>query len=105
MLASPFMSGSLTRDDVLRVAALAHLELTESEVETFTRQLDNILHYAEQVQAVDTTGVPPTSHVLAGEPIERDDTRVPCLDREEALAAAPEASPEAGLFRVPQVIG
>ena len=78
------MSGSLTRDDVLRVAALAHLELTEPEVETFTRQLGDILHYAEQVQAVDTTGVPPTSHVLAGQPIERDDGRVPCLDRDEA---------------------
>jgi aspartyl-tRNA(Asn)/glutamyl-tRNA(Gln) amidotransferase subunit C len=99
------MSGSLTRDDVLRVAALAHLELTESEVEMFTRQLGDILHYAEQVQAVDTTGVPPTSHVLAGQPVERDDTLVTCLDRDEALAAAPDAAPEAGLFRVPQVIG
>jgi aspartyl-tRNA(Asn)/glutamyl-tRNA(Gln) amidotransferase subunit C len=99
------MSGTLTRDDVLRVAALAHLELTESEVETFTRQLGDILHYAEQVQAVDTTGVPPTSHVLAGEPIERTDVRVPCLDRDAAIAAAPDAAQEAGLFRVPQVIG
>ena len=99
------MSGSLTREDVLRVAALAHLELTESEVETFTRQLGDILHYAEQVQAVDTSGVAPTSHVLAGAPIERDDTTVPCLERDQALAAAPEAATEAGLFRVPQVIG
>jgi aspartyl-tRNA(Asn)/glutamyl-tRNA(Gln) amidotransferase subunit C len=99
------MSGSLTRDEVLRVAALAHLELTESEVETFTRQLGDILHYAEQVQAVDTTGVPPTSQMLAGEPIERTDVRVPCLDRDEAVAAAPDAAQEAGLFSVPRVIG
>ena len=99
------MSGSLTREDVLRVAALAHLELTDAEVETFTRQLGDILHYAEQVQGVDTTGVPPTSHVLAGEAVERDDVGTPCLDRDTALASAPDAALEAGLFRVPQVIG
>ena len=99
------MSATLTREDVVRIAELAHLELTEDEITTFTRQLGDILHYAEQVQAVDTTGVPPTSHVLAGEPIERTDARVPCLDRDEAIVAAPDAAQEAGLFRVPQVIG
>ena len=87
------------------MAALAHLELTEAEVGTFTRQLGDILEYARQVQAIDTSGVPPTSHVLAGEPVERDDVAAACLDRDAALAAAPDAAPEAGLFRVPRVIG
>jgi aspartyl-tRNA(Asn)/glutamyl-tRNA(Gln) amidotransferase subunit C len=99
------MADVLTRDQVLRVAALAHLELTTAEVETFTRQLGDILQYAVQVQAVDTSGVPPTSHVLAGEPLERDDLLGPSLDRDEVLAAAPDAAPDAGLFRVPRVIG
>ena len=49
----------------------------------FTRQLGDILHYAEQVQAVDTTGIPPTSHVLAGAPVERADVVAPCLDRDD----------------------
>lgn len=99
------MSATLTRDDVVRIAELAHLELTEDEITTFTRQLGDILHYAEQVQAVDTSGVAPTSHVLAGAPVERDDVPTACVDRDEALAAAPDGALEAGLFRVPRVIG
>ena len=59
------MPDPLTRDDVLRIAELASLELTDREVETFTRQLADILAYAEQVQQIDTTGVAPTSHVLS----------------------------------------
>jgi aspartyl-tRNA(Asn)/glutamyl-tRNA(Gln) amidotransferase subunit C len=99
------MSATLTRDDVVRIAELAHLALTEDEITMFTRQLGDILHYAEQVQAVDTSGVPPTSHVLAGTPVERADVARPCLDRDEVLGAAPDGAPEAGLFRVPRVIG
>jgi aspartyl-tRNA(Asn)/glutamyl-tRNA(Gln) amidotransferase subunit C len=99
------MSATLTREDVVRIAELAHLELTEDEITTFTRQLGDILHYAEQVQAVDTSGVPPTSHLLAGALVEREDTVVSCLDRDDVLAAAPDGVPEAGLFRVPRVIG
>ncbi len=99
------MSATLTREDVVRIAELAHLELTEDEITMFTRQLGDILHYAEQVQAVDTSGVPPTSHVLSGAPVERTDTVVACLDRDDVLAAAPDGAPEAGLFGVPRVIG
>ena len=99
------MSATLTRDDVVRIAELAHLELTEDEITTFTRQLGDILHYAEQVQAVDTSGVAPTSHVLAGAPVVREDVPTACVDRDEALAAAPDGALEAGLFRVPRVIG
>jgi aspartyl-tRNA(Asn)/glutamyl-tRNA(Gln) amidotransferase subunit C len=98
------MSSALTREDVVRIAELAHLELTEAEIELFTRQLGDILRYAQQVQAVDTADVPPTSHVLAGAPIEREDIPRPCLDRDEALAAAPDGVLDGGLFRVPRVI-
>ena len=99
------MADVLTREEVLRVAALAHLELTTAEVDVFTRQLGEILGYAEQVQRVDTSGVPPTAHVLAGAPVERDDVLVPSLDRDEVIAQAPDGAPEAGFFRVPRVIG
>jgi aspartyl-tRNA(Asn)/glutamyl-tRNA(Gln) amidotransferase subunit C len=99
------MSQTLSREDVERIAALAALELTADEVEMFTRQLAGILEYAQQVQTIDTTGVPPTAHVRGSSPVDRTDAVRPSLDRDEALAAAPDASPVAGLFRVPRVIG
>jgi aspartyl-tRNA(Asn)/glutamyl-tRNA(Gln) amidotransferase subunit C len=99
------MADVLTRAEVARIAALAHLELTEAEMDTFTTQLGDILAYARQVQALDTTGVAPTAHVLAGEPLDRDDTPQPSLDRDAVIAAAPDGDVTAGLFRVPRVIG
>ena len=59
------MPGTFSRDDVERVAQLARLELTADEKDLFPRQLSDILAYAEQVGAVDTAGVAPTSHALA----------------------------------------
>lgn len=97
------MAARLTIADVERIAALAHLELTAEEQELFTRQLADVLAYAEQVQAVDTSGVPATAHVLA-ERTEREDDPRGSLPRDEALANAPDAAPGAGLFRVPRVI-
>ena len=99
------MSTILTIADVERIAALAMLELTGEEKQLFTRQLADILAYAEQVQAVDTSGVAATAHVLAGHRLERDDEPKPSLPAEAALANAPDADLGAGLFRVPRVIG
>ena len=98
------MSAALTRDDVLRIAELARLELTAGEIELFTPQLANILEYVEEIRAVDTTGVALTSHAI-NRPIDREDEPRPTLPRPEALANAPDAAPEAGLFKVPRVIG
>ncbi len=98
------MASKLTRDDVLRVARLAHLDLTDADVDLFTQQLADILAYAGEVQKIDTADVPPTSHALASGPMWRDDAPVPSLDRHEALANAPDARREAGLFRVPKVL-
>ena len=98
------MSTDLSTEDVERVAALAHLELTDAEKQLFTRQLADILHYAEQIQSLDTTGVPATAHVNAVQH-ERDDELAGSLPVEEAIANAPDASADAGLFRVPRVIG
>jgi aspartyl-tRNA(Asn)/glutamyl-tRNA(Gln) amidotransferase subunit C len=91
--------------DVERIAALAQLELTDEEKQLFTRQLAEILAYAEQVQQLDTSGVPATSHVDARARVEREDEPTASLPVSEALANAPDANREAGLFRVPRVIG
>jgi aspartyl-tRNA(Asn)/glutamyl-tRNA(Gln) amidotransferase subunit C len=99
------MTRMLTTTDIDRIAALAHLELTPDERELYTRQITEILAYAEQVREVDTTGVPPTSHVLAPAQRLRLDEAQPCLDTRESLANAPDAQRSAGLFRVPRVIG
>lgn len=99
------MPAQLTRADVERVAALAHLELTEDEAHLFTKQLTDILAYADLLQQVDTTGVPATAHVSAGDREERADEPRPSLSVHDALANAPDGAPDAGLFRVPRVIG
>jgi aspartyl-tRNA(Asn)/glutamyl-tRNA(Gln) amidotransferase subunit C len=99
------MPTTLTIADVERIAALAMLELTDDEKQLFTRQLADILAYAEQVQAVDTSGVTATAHVLAAHRVERGDEPKPSLPVEEALTNAPDADRVAGLFRVPRVIG
>ena len=96
---------ALTIADVERIAALAQLELTAEEKTLFARQLADILSYAEQVQAIDTSGVPATAHVHAHARTERDDEPRPSLPLHDALANAPDAAMDAGLFRVPRVIG
>jgi len=98
------VSTPLTIADVERVAALARLELTDEEKHVFTQQLADILAYAEQLQSIDTTGVAATAHVNAHE-AERDDELRPSLAVADAIRNAPDAAPDAGLFRVPRVIG
>ena len=95
---------TLSRQDVQRIADLARLELTAEELDLFTRQLGDILTYVEQIRALDTTGVAPTSQVM-NRPVDRDDVPGPTLTRAELLANAPDAALEAGLFKVPRVIG
>ncbi|SRR5712692_602637 len=97
----------ISREDVLHVAELAHLELTEAEVETFQRQLDSILTYIEKLKELDTSQVEPMAQVLAGvaageNPSLREDVSAACDVAEEALAGAPD--PSEPYFRVPRVI-
>jgi aspartyl-tRNA(Asn)/glutamyl-tRNA(Gln) amidotransferase subunit C len=95
---------ALSRPQVEAVAALANLELTDDELDLFARQLGDILHYVEQLQGIDTSGVPPTASVFT-ETVDRADEPRPSLPRVEALQNAPDAHQEAGLFKVPRVIG
>ena len=94
----------LGKQDVQRIAELARLELTGDELELFTKQLGDILTYVEQIRALDTTGVAATSQVL-NRPIDREDVPAPTLSRADLLGNAPDAATEAGLFKVPRVIG
>ena|SRR5438067_7127015 len=99
------MPPEFTSAEVAAVAALANLELTPDELDLFARQLGDILAYAAEVQRIDTTGVPPTASVVTRHAADRIDEARPCLDREAALANAPDAARAAGLFKVPRVIG
>jgi aspartyl-tRNA(Asn)/glutamyl-tRNA(Gln) amidotransferase subunit C len=90
-----------TVETVEHVARLARLSLSDAERQTFARQLDEILAYAEGLQALDTAGVEPMSHAAASEAF-REDTPRPSLPRDAAFADAPD--PADGLFRVPRVL-
>ena len=91
-----------TAEDVRRLARLARLDLDEDEVSAFTRQLGDILEFARQIQAVDTTAV--TDTTAAGVPPLREDTPRASLSRNDVFAAAPDHDPATGLITVPRVI-
>jgi aspartyl-tRNA(Asn)/glutamyl-tRNA(Gln) amidotransferase subunit C len=99
------MPVGFTRSQVEAIAALAHLELQDTELDLLARQLGEILEYATQVQNIDTTGVPPTASVLVGEEVERADELEPSLETRDVLSNAPDPAVEAGSFKVPRVIG
>jgi aspartyl-tRNA(Asn)/glutamyl-tRNA(Gln) amidotransferase subunit C len=90
---------AISRDDVLHVARLARLELSDAEVERFREQLSAILDAVSKVQELDLADVPPTSHPLDVVNVWRDDEPRPSLPVEEALANAP--ATEDGMFKVP----
>ncbi len=93
----------LTRADVAHVAALARLELTDSELDHFTEQLAQVLDHAKDVADLDLAGVAPTAHAMAVTNVLRLDEPTPSLDRDEVLACAPDV--EDHRFRVPPVLG
>ena len=96
---------AITREQVTKTATLAHVELADREVETFTEQLSAILEYMDQLNELDTAEVPPMSHSTFGEQVERtwrEDTVRPSLGQSAATANAPEGF--RGFFKVPSVI-
>ena len=92
----------VTVETVDHVARLARLSLTDEEKRLFARQLEEILTWAESLQALDTSGVPPMSQPRELSSLREDEPRG-SLDRETVLGGAPD--PAEGLFRVPRVMG
>lgn len=92
----------ITREEVAHVARLARLEMSDTEMDQFTGQLNAILQYAGKLNEIDTKDIRPTAHVLPLQNVFREDKTRPCLENDKALANAPEAKD--GMFRVPRVI-
>src|SRR6476646_2859230 len=93
------MRAVIDREQVLHVARLARLRLSEEEVETMAGELSGILEHVDRIGKVDLEGVQPTSHVVELENVLRADEPRPSLAPEAALAPAPETVD--GAFRVP----
>ncbi|MBX5436944.1 MAG: Asp-tRNA(Asn)/Glu-tRNA(Gln) amidotransferase subunit GatC [Alicyclobacillaceae bacterium] len=92
----------ITEETVQNVARLARLAVGREEAARLAPQLSDIIGYAEQLQQVDLEGVEPTSHPLSRYNALRPDEVRPCLDREAALANAPDSDGEQ--VRVPAVL-
>ena len=90
---------SIDRSEVLHVARLARLQLTDEEADRMVDELSSILGHIEQITALDLDGVPPTSHVVEVTEGLRADVVGPCLPREVALDQAP--ATQDGGFLVP----
>ena len=90
---------AISREDVLHVAALARLDLTEDEIARLEVQLNDILEAVGKVSELDLSDVPPTSHPLDVVNVWEEDEPRPCLTVEEALANAPERRGD--FFKVP----
>ena len=89
----------IDREQVLHVARLARLDLSEEEVEKMASELSGILDHVDRISALELEGVEPTSHVIALENVWRPDEPDTSLGREQALEPAPD--PADGAFRVP----
>ncbi len=89
----------IDRDQVLHVARLARLELTEEEIGRMSTELSMILEHVERMNQLDLDGVEPTSHVVSLSNVLRPDEPRPSAERERILADAPD--PAEGAFRVP----
>lgn len=93
----------ITKDEVLYVADLARLDLDEAAIEKFAGQIDTIFDYVDKLNEVDTEGIRPTTHAISLTNAFREDEPQEHLEREKALANAPEE--EGGNFIVPRVVG
>ena len=93
----------LTRDDVLKLAGLAQLDLTDEEIESFQAEISELLQYVEQLQAVDISGFQPTTQVTGLSDVTRPDEEYDYgMSRDDLLSNVPEV--ENGQIKVKRVI-
>jgi aspartyl-tRNA(Asn)/glutamyl-tRNA(Gln) amidotransferase subunit C len=92
----------ITKEQVLHVAHLARLAITDEEAEKMAKELDAIIGYAELLNELDTDNVEPTTHVLDLKNVMREDEPRKWIDREDALKNAPDE--KNGQFRVPSIL-
>jgi len=93
---------SISKKDVEHVARLARLELTEEEKVLYTEELNAVLGFMDTLNQLDTSDVPPTSHVLDIKNVFREDVVGPSMEPEEVVANAPAAKDNQ--FRVPKIM-
>jgi aspartyl-tRNA(Asn)/glutamyl-tRNA(Gln) amidotransferase subunit C len=96
------MADKLTRADVLKVARLARLKLTDAEIDDYTEKLGSILEYVASLNEIDTEDVEPMVHAVELSNVFRTDEIVPSLPREAALSNAPKTDGQ--FFLVPQIL-
>ncbi len=92
----------ITKKDVVYVADLAKLVLSDSDVDLYTTQLQRILGYVEKLSAIDTTGVEPTAYTVTMNTPTREDRTSKVLAGPDGLKNAPKH--ERGYFKVPKII-
>ncbi len=92
----------ITSADVRKVSSLARLAIPEDQLDTYTSQLEEILSYVQELQAVDTEGVPPTTRAVEVINVLRKDNLEDVNIREEILDQAPQR--EGDFFRVPKIL-
>jgi aspartyl-tRNA(Asn)/glutamyl-tRNA(Gln) amidotransferase subunit C len=93
---------SLTQKEVIHIAKLARLELSDTEIERYQHQLSSILEYADRLKEIDTGKIPPTSSVLPARSRFREDVVLPSLAVEKLLKNAPQF--EKDQFKVPPAL-
>ena len=92
----------LSREEVLHIALLARLGLSEAEVTRFSEQLSKLLESFEILQQVDTTGIPPTAQAVALQNVMKDDKEAASLPQDKILANAPQR--DGNFFKVRAVL-
>ncbi|MCX7911458.1 MAG: Asp-tRNA(Asn)/Glu-tRNA(Gln) amidotransferase subunit GatC [Dehalococcoidales bacterium] len=92
----------LSREEVLHIARLCRVALTDEEIDRYAGQLSKLLEHFQVLQQVDTEGVPPTAQSVSLLNVMRDDVVMPSLPREDVLANAPRR--EDDYFRVRAVL-
>jgi len=92
----------ISKNDVRYIAALARMHLEDKDLNRLTTNLEDILHYIDQLEKLDVSDIEPTSHVLSLQNVFRKDETRPSLSQDKSLSIS--ISQEKGSFKVPQII-